>query len=60
MSINVFLVFFFRASPDAFQKWWWLYCLICYGGPFVIALVLLLIRNPERGLVYGEATVSPP
>lgn len=58
MAINVFLVFFFRTSPDSFQKWWWVYCLICYGGPFVIALSLLLVRHPERGPVYGEATVS--
>lgn len=58
MAINVFLVFFFRTSPDSFRKWWWLYCLVCYGGPFVIALALLLVRHPDRGLVYGEATVS--
>lgn len=58
MAFNVFLVFFFRTSPDAFRKWWWLYCLICYGGPFIIALSLLLVRSPDRGLVYGQATVS--
>lgn len=58
MAINVFLVFYFRASPDSFRKWWWLYCMICYGGPFVIALSLLLVRHKDRGLVYGEATVS--
>ncbi|RMJ14364.1 hypothetical protein CDV36_005970 [Fusarium kuroshium] len=57
MAFNVFLVFFFRTSPDAFRKWWWLYCLICYGGPFIIALSLLLVRNPGRGLVYGQATI---
>jgi hypothetical protein len=58
MSINVFLVFFFRTSPDLFQKRWWVYCVICYGGPFVIALSLLLQRDAGRGPVYGEATVS--
>ncbi|CAH0015302.1 unnamed protein product [Clonostachys rhizophaga] len=57
MAINVFLVFFFRAKPETFRKWWWLYCVICYGGPFCIALALLLVRNPRRGLVYGEATI---
>lgn len=57
MSINVFLVFFIRTSPDTFQKWLWLYCVVCYGGPFIIALALLLVR-PKRGLIYGEATVS--
>ncbi|KAH6895752.1 hypothetical protein B0T10DRAFT_557933 [Thelonectria olida] len=57
MAFNVFLVFFFRTSPDAFRKWWWLYCLICYGGPFVIALTLLLVRNPRKGKMYGSATI---
>jgi hypothetical protein len=58
MAFNVFLVFFFRASPDSFSRWWWVYCLICYGGPFAIAIALLLVRNPNRGLVFGQATVS--
>ncbi|KAI6785232.1 Cyclic AMP receptor-like protein A-like protein [Emericellopsis cladophorae] len=57
MAVNVFLVFFFRAKPDSFQRWWWLYCIVCYGGPFCIALTLLVIRDDERGLVYGEATI---
>ncbi|KAK5987951.1 hypothetical protein PT974_12087 [Cladobotryum mycophilum] len=57
MAINVLLVFYFHTSPDSFRKRWWIYCLICYGGPFVIALSLLLVRNPEHGLVYGGATI---
>ncbi|KAK9435404.1 G-protein coupled receptor [Metarhizium brunneum] len=57
MAINVVLVFYFRTSPDSFRRWWWLYCLICYGGPFVIALSLLLIRNSPKGLVYGDAVI---
>lgn len=58
MAFNVFLVFFFRTSPDAFRKWWWLYCLICYGGPFGISLALVLVRHPGRGRVFGQAVVS--
>ncbi|KAK7427451.1 hypothetical protein QQZ08_006057 [Neonectria magnoliae] len=57
MAFNVFLVFFFRTSPDAFRKWWWLYCLICYGGPFVISLSLVLVRSSGRGPVFGQATI---
>ncbi|KAF7555580.1 hypothetical protein G7Z17_g2091 [Cylindrodendrum hubeiense] len=57
MAFNVFLVFFFRTSPDAFRKWWWLYCLICYGGPFGISLALVLVRHPGRGRVFGQATI---
>ncbi|KAF9765873.1 hypothetical protein IL306_001798 [Fusarium sp. DS 682] len=37
MAFNVFLVFFFRAKPDSFRRWWWV--------------------NPNRGLVFGEATI---
>ena len=57
MAVNVFFVFYFRASPDSFRRWWWAYCVICYGGPFIIALVLLLLRNARKGPVYGDATV---
>ncbi|KAL7928539.1 putative G-protein coupled receptor protein [Trichoderma chlorosporum] len=56
MAVNVFLVFYFHTNPDSFRKRWWIYCLICYGGPFIIALTLLLLRSP-RGLVYGGATI---
>jgi hypothetical protein len=58
MAINILLVFYFRVSPKAFHKWWWIYCLVCYGGPFVIALSLLLVHGDSRGLVYGNAGVS--
>ncbi|KAJ6447073.1 G-protein coupled receptor protein [Purpureocillium lavendulum] len=57
MAINVFLVFYYRASPDSFRRWWWVYCIICYGGPFIIALGLLLVNDPKKGPVYGQATI---
>ncbi|KAJ3497495.1 hypothetical protein NLG97_g1849 [Lecanicillium saksenae] len=57
MAINVLLVFYFRATPDSFARWWWVYCIICYGGPFIIATTLLLAKSPNRGPVYGEATI---
>ncbi|XWW93936.1 hypothetical protein V2A60_001875 [Cordyceps javanica] len=57
MAINVLLVFYFRATPDSFARWWWVYCIICYGGPFTIALTLLLSKASGKGPVYGEATI---
>ncbi|OAA42448.1 GPCR, family 2-like protein [Beauveria brongniartii RCEF 3172] len=57
MAINVLLVFYFRATPDSFARWWWVYCLICYGGPFVIAMTLLLAKTGNHIPVYGEATI---
>ena len=57
MAINVFLVFFYGAIPSSFRHYVWLYCLVCFGGPFIPAIVLLLAR-PNGRLMYGNATVS--
>ncbi|KAH7150397.1 hypothetical protein B0J13DRAFT_499432 [Dactylonectria estremocensis] len=57
MSVNVFLVFFFNASPSTFRKYAWVYCVICFGGPMIPAIVLILIRDPEKGLVFGDAAL---
>lgn len=58
MAVNVFLVFFFGANPASFRKYVWLYCLVCFGIPFVPALTCLLIRGENGRRVYGDATVS--
>jgi len=60
MAVNVLLVFFKGANPHTIKKWGWLYCLICYGGPFVIAIVCLFLREPNKTVVYGSAGVSQP
>ncbi|KAF4423781.1 Cyclic AMP receptor A [Fusarium acutatum] len=57
MAINVFLVFFCNADPRMFRKYAWLYCLICFGGPFIPAVVLISIRNSPEGLIFGDATL---
>ncbi|KAH6995711.1 hypothetical protein BKA56DRAFT_666011 [Ilyonectria sp. MPI-CAGE-AT-0026] len=57
MSVNVFLVFFFNASPCTFRKYAWVYCLICYGGPMIPAIVLISIRDPNNGLIFGDAAL---
>jgi hypothetical protein len=58
MAINVLMVFFMGASPSTFKRWGWVYCIICYGGPLIIATVCLQLRDPNKGLVYGSAGVS--
>ena len=58
MAINVFLVFFFSANPSNFKKYLWLYSIVCYGAPAIPAVVLLVIRDIEKGPIYGNATVS--
>ncbi|KAK3318095.1 hypothetical protein B0H66DRAFT_602697 [Apodospora peruviana] len=57
MAINVLLVFFKGASPHAIKQWGWLYCLICYGGPFVIAVICLLLKKDGKTVVYGSAGI---
>ncbi|KAF4451811.1 hypothetical protein F53441_5286 [Fusarium austroafricanum] len=57
MAINVFLVFFCNADPRMFRKYAWLYCAICFGGPFIPAVVLISIRNSPEGLIFGDATL---
>ncbi|KAH8736597.1 hypothetical protein BGZ61DRAFT_490213 [Ilyonectria robusta] len=55
MSFNTFLVIVFRTNPNSFHMW--PYCLVCFGGPFSIALTLLFISDPTRGPVYGKTYV---
>ncbi|CAM1506028.1 Fc.00g056690.m01.CDS01 [Cosmosporella sp. VM-42] len=56
MAINVFLVIFCGASPASFRRYLWLYCLICFGGPFIPAIILLLAQ-PNGQMMYGNATL---
>ncbi|KAH7002670.1 G-protein coupled receptor [Ilyonectria destructans] len=56
MAINVFLVIFRSSSPASFRRYLWLYCLICFGGPFIPAIILLVAR-PNGQTMYGNATL---
>ncbi|KAK7429957.1 hypothetical protein QQZ08_003579 [Neonectria magnoliae] len=56
MAVNVFLVFFNNASPCTFRKYAWVYCVICFGGPMIPAIVLISIR-PKKGLIFGDAAL---
>ncbi|KAJ3541326.1 hypothetical protein NM208_g4662 [Fusarium decemcellulare] len=57
MAINVFLVFFLNANPRTFRKYAWLYCIICFGGPLIPAVVLISIRDNPKGLIFGDAAL---
>jgi len=58
MAVNVFMVFFFAASPNSFRKYLWLYSLICFGLPALPA-VICLFYTPTQEHIYADATVSP-
>jgi hypothetical protein len=55
MAINCVMVFFFNGKTHSIKKWGWLYCLICYGGPCIIAFSVLSLKNPGKTNVYGNA-----
>ncbi|XXG93804.1 hypothetical protein Hte_000053 [Hypoxylon texense] len=57
MAVNVYMVFFFSANPRSFLRYWWAYCLVCYGVPFVPSLWLLIVRGGDGQNVYGNATI---
>lgn len=59
MAFNVFLVFFCSVDPTYFRTYWWAYCIVCFGGPLIPAVVLISIHDDSRGPVFGDATVGP-
>ncbi|KAL7911730.1 putative G-protein coupled receptor protein [Trichoderma velutinum] len=57
MAFNVFLVFFYNANPATFRKRIWIYCIVCFGGPLVPAVVLVSIHDDAKGPVFGNAAL---
>ncbi|KAI0385726.1 hypothetical protein F5Y04DRAFT_291177 [Hypomontagnella monticulosa] len=57
MAINVFMVFFFSANPKSFLRYWWAYCIVCYGIPTIPAIWLLFIHGDDGQGTYGDATI---
>jgi hypothetical protein len=57
MAVNVYLVFFQRFDAMRLKKLYPVYGLLCYGIPFIPAMVCLLYKN-GKGDIYGNATVT--
>ncbi|TVY21199.1 Cyclic AMP receptor-like protein A [Lachnellula arida] len=60
MAVNVYLVFFRRYDAHRLKKLYWVYCLLCYGLPFIPALFCLVYKTKVKGKMYGNATVRTP
>lgn len=58
MAVNVYLVFFRRYDAHRLRKLYWVYALLCYGIPFIPAMVCLLLKVNGKKQIYGNATVS--
>ena len=57
MAINVYMTLFKKYNPQQLRTLEWKYQIMCYGLPFVIALVYLFIDTRDRGKVYGDASL---
>jgi hypothetical protein len=57
MALNVYLVFFHRYDAASLKRLFWIYGLVCYGVPFIPAMICLLLRNKKKGEIYGNATL---
>lgn len=58
MACNVYLALFHNYSTDHLRPLEWKYFVLCYGLPFIPALVLAFINTKSNGKAYGLAIVS--
>ncbi|KAK4104811.1 family A G protein-coupled receptor-like protein, partial [Parathielavia hyrcaniae] len=57
MAVNVYLTFYFKFDAQRLRRMEVSYLLLCYGVPFIVALVLIFISTPDKGRMYGNATL---
>ncbi|KAG7289465.1 hypothetical protein NEMBOFW57_005836 [Staphylotrichum longicolle] len=57
MAVNVYLTFYFKFDAQRLRRMEIPYLILCYGTPFIVALVLIFISTPEKGRMYGNATL---
>ena len=58
LATNVYLTFFHKYGETQLRALEWRYLLLCYGVPFVPALVYIFVHTAARGKIYGSATVG--
>ena len=57
MALNVYLALFHGWSTKRMKSRDWKYLWTCYGLSLIPAIVYLFIDTPDRGKIYGPATV---
>ncbi|KAL2025143.1 hypothetical protein VTK56DRAFT_145 [Thermocarpiscus australiensis] len=57
MAVNVYLTFYFKFDARRLRRMEIPYLLTCYGIPFIVALTFIFISTPEKGRMYGNATL---
>ncbi len=57
MAVNVYLTFYYKFDAQMLRRMEILYLLCCYGIPFIIALSFIFVSTPDKGRMYGNATL---
>lgn len=57
MAINVYMTLFRKYNAQQLKALEWKYHCMCYGGPFIVALIYIFIETPSKGKMYGGATL---
>ncbi|KAL8831086.1 MAG: hypothetical protein Q9191_001067 [Dirinaria sp. TL-2023a] len=57
MAVNVYMTLFKKYNAEQLKALEWRYHAMCYGGPFIIALVLIFVETSSRGKIYGPAVL---
>jgi hypothetical protein len=57
MAVNVYLTFYCKFDAQRLRKVEIPYLCICYGLPFTVALTFIFVTSPEKGRMYGNATL---
>ena len=60
MACNVYLTFFKQYDARTLRKLEWRYLVLCYGLPFIPAVVYMGIETKGQGKIYGSANVWRP
>lgn len=57
MATNVYLTFYHKFDARMLRKMEIPYLICCYGIPFTIAMGIAFVSSPEKGRMYGNATL---
>jgi hypothetical protein len=55
MALNVWLTFYRKYDAERIRKLEVIYFVVCYGVPFVPALVYVFVETHQKGRLYGNA-----
>ncbi|KAK0727383.1 hypothetical protein B0T26DRAFT_636935 [Lasiosphaeria miniovina] len=57
MAVNVYLTFYFKFDAQQLRRMDIPYIVCCYGIPFIVALTFIFVSAPDKGRMYGNASL---